>query len=294
MSTIQDTDLLLVNRGGVDYKITASDLKFYLDPKLPWEDYLDPILHLKNASQLVTFNGGDTIEGYDMSGNLVRTRGEIYPGEELVFLCKTDFNKYFFSEEGTWDFGELTNTSSVTDMSEMFYSAKNFNSDTIALFDTSNVENMKGMFKQAAKFNSDISGWDVSKCTDMSIMFDEANEFNQFINNWDVSSVTTMSSMFNNAWVYNQPLDNWDLTSCENIHHMFWYCNNFNQNISAWNTSNITDMEGALYGCWQFVQDLSEWCVDPEPLKRQFAKGSGIEKTPDKQPQWGTCPRGEN
>lgn len=34
MSTIQDTDLLVVNRGGTDYKVTAADLKdyFYLPP----------------------------------------------------------------------------------------------------------------------------------------------------------------------------------------------------------------------------------------------------------------------
>ena len=34
MSTIQDTDLLLVNRGGTDYKVTAKDLNDHLNPKV--------------------------------------------------------------------------------------------------------------------------------------------------------------------------------------------------------------------------------------------------------------------
>ena len=32
MSTIRDTDLLLVNRGGTDYKVTLSDLDLYINP----------------------------------------------------------------------------------------------------------------------------------------------------------------------------------------------------------------------------------------------------------------------
>ena len=35
MSTIQDTDLLLVNRGGTDYKVNAVDIKEYLTPQTP-------------------------------------------------------------------------------------------------------------------------------------------------------------------------------------------------------------------------------------------------------------------
>lgn len=34
---LQDTDLLLIYRGGIDYKITGADLKEYLNPKLPLE-----------------------------------------------------------------------------------------------------------------------------------------------------------------------------------------------------------------------------------------------------------------
>ena len=45
MSTIQDTDTLLVNRGGTDYKVNAVDLYEYFNPKPPWEG-ADGIYHV--------------------------------------------------------------------------------------------------------------------------------------------------------------------------------------------------------------------------------------------------------
>lgn len=293
---VEDTDLLLIHRAGNDYKVSGKDFKDYLAiPSIPpWETHFDPIIHLKNATERITFNGGMTTEGYDMDGNFVRSQGFIEPGEELVFLCGTDFNKLFFSEEGTWDFGELTDTSKVTDMSEMFIGCKDFNSDTVSLFDTSNVVDMNYMFNNCAKFNGDVTGWDVSKVTNLHKTFYGCEAFTRNINDWDVSKVTDFSSTFTDCYSFNQPLDKWQLTSAITIKQMFNMCNNFNQDIGAWDTSNITEMESAIYGAWQFTQDLSQWCVDPEPNNRTFAKGSGIEKQPDKQPQWGTCPRGEN
>ncbi len=51
----------------------------------------------------------------------------------------------------------------VTDMSEMFYEASNFNGD-ISNWDTSSVRNMSGMFDRASSFNQNIDDWDTSKC----------------------------------------------------------------------------------------------------------------------------------
>ena len=65
----------------------------------------------------------------------------------LQILIKIDIGK--------WD------TSSVTDMSNMFRYANNFNQD-ISKWDTLNVTNMKYMFLNANNFNGDIGGWDTS------------------------------------------------------------------------------------------------------------------------------------
>ena len=53
------------------------------------------------------------------------------------------------------------NTSNVTDMSNMFCNAKEFN-EYIGGWDTSKVTNMNRMFYGADNFNKDIGGWDTS------------------------------------------------------------------------------------------------------------------------------------
>ena len=74
----------------------------------------------------------------------------------------------------------------------------------ISNWDTSEVTNMRAMFFSANAFNQPIGNWDVSKVTDMSFMFKGAESFNQPIGNWDVSNVTNMNSMFYNT-SFNQP-----------------------------------------------------------------------------------------
>ena len=76
------------------------------------------------------------------------------------------------------------NTSEVTDMSELFFRARDFNQD-ISKWDTSNVVNMEGMFCHAKTFNQNISGWNTSKVTNMHAMFSYAEKFNQPIGIWD-------------------------------------------------------------------------------------------------------------
>ena len=60
----------------------------------------------------------------------------------------------------------------------------------ISNWDTSEVTDMSEMFYRALEFNLDISSWNVSNVTDMSAMFNSAKAFNQPIGNWDVSKVT--------------------------------------------------------------------------------------------------------
>jgi len=59
----------------------------------------------------------------------------------------------FNAEIGAWD------TSSVTDMSRMFYEATQFNSD-ISAWDTSSVTDMRAMFWKARSLQQDLSAWD--------------------------------------------------------------------------------------------------------------------------------------
>ena len=88
----------------------------------------------------------------------------------------------FNVDVSTWD------TSSVTDMSDMFPYATAFNQD-IGAWDTSRVTNMKQMFYRADAFNQDIGGWDTSSVTDMRKMFYGVDGFDQDLSSWNVDAV---------------------------------------------------------------------------------------------------------
>ncbi len=208
---INDSDFFLVNRRGVDYKITAAKLKDYLnaDPILPWEDHDGGIWHIKNATERIKLTRGPYV-AYDIDGSNQRLIIKVEPGEELVFLTGTSAAELFYYNDGNWDFGDLTDTSNVTNMSMLFRSAQNFNSD-ISNLNTSNVTDMSHMFSDAQVFNQDISNWDVGNVTSMDGMFEYAEAFNQDISGWDTSSVMDkqMDWVFLYAQAFNQDLSKW-------------------------------------------------------------------------------------
>ena len=86
----------------------------------------------------------------------------------------------------------------MTDMSDMFSDASDFNQD-LSKWDVSAVTDMADMFNGASAFNQDLSKWDVSAVTDMGYMFRDASLFNQDLSKWDVSAVTDMKCMFHGA-----------------------------------------------------------------------------------------------
>ena len=78
--------------------------------------------------------------------------------------------------------------SNVTEMSFMFYSARNFNQD-IGLWDVSNVTNMESLFVFAQSFNINISEWNVSNVTNMNSLFYNSTSFNQNLTKWCVNKI---------------------------------------------------------------------------------------------------------
>jgi len=152
----------------------------------------------------------------------------------------------------------FANTSSVTDMSNLFDGKSTFNLD-ISDWNTSNVTDMSFMFQSASVFNQDIGNWNTSNVTDMSFMFNGASNFNQSLNNWNISSVTNISAMFAAASVFNQPLNDWNTSSVTNMDNMFYSAIAFNQDIGDWDTSNITRMDQMFYGVIAFNQNIGSW-----------------------------------
>ena len=116
------------------------------------------------------------------------TQGYIVTVVTETLITKEELQQMIF------DNADLTNvdTSGITDMSELFVEATDFNQD-ISLWDVSSVTDMSGMFSYATSFNQDISGWDVSSVTNMNNMFADAASFNQDISSWSSHILETIS-----------------------------------------------------------------------------------------------------
>ena len=158
-------------------------------------------------------------------------------------------------------------TSSVTNMSELFYQSHKIPSQSsnlkfnIGNWDTSSVTNMSKLFNTNKDFNEDISEWDTSSVTTMESMFKEASTFEQYISKWDTSSVTTMESMFKKAYKFNSILDDWDTSSVTTMESMFEYANTFNHPLHKWDVSGVITMESMFESAKNFKQDIRMWTV---------------------------------
>ena len=100
----------------------------------------------------------------------------------------------------TWD------TSSVTDMRNMFQSTVVFNQN-IDNWNTASVTLIGGMFLNATAFNQDIGGWAISEVTNTVAMFKDATSFDQDLGGWDISSLTIATDMFDAVAVSTENYD---------------------------------------------------------------------------------------
>jgi surface protein len=137
------------------------------------------------------------------------------------------------------------NTASVTDMSYMFSSTAldgsgadtkkmNIESLDVSGLDTSSVTNMSHMFFLCSNSNLttlDVSGFDTSSVTDMSSMFACWRYNPSFLtalnlSGWDFSNVTTVNRMFDRceSVVVTFPTLRTDLSHIEDILYWFSHC----------------------------------------------------------------------
>ena len=144
----------------------------------------------------------------------------------------------------------LCNTGNVTNMSYMFYGAKNFNQPLH--FDTSNVTNMSRMFYDATSFNQPLN-FNTSNVTNMSFMFYHAISFNKLLQ-INTHNVTNMSWMFAYATSFNQPL-NFNTSNVTTMSCMFNHATHFNQPL-LFDTSNVKTIECMFYDAFSFNQPI--------------------------------------
>ena len=201
----------------------------------------DQIKPINMAEEIVNLpsGGGETIElSVTQNGTYVPDEGTTYSkvsvsvpqtaesGTVKALLdvtksCYQLFNNY----KGTDVDGLISysDTSSVTDMSYMFYDCSSLT--TIPQLDTSSVTKMSYMFNGCRSLTT-IKQLDMSKVTDMSYMFGSC------------SLLTTVPQL--------------DTSSCKNMNHMFYGCYQLTI-IPKLDTSKVTSMSGMFWNCFKLI-----------------------------------------
>jgi surface protein len=65
---------------------------------------------------------------------------------------------------------------------------------------------------------------------------------------------------------------------------MFSNCDIFNSDLSKWDVSNGEEFDGMFFNCKSFNADLSEWNTSKAVRWKGFARGSLLEKYPERIP----------
>ena len=229
----------------------------------PWYDHRDNITHIAFTAPIT---GGTYLTSlFSRLYRVTKIEGLAFFNTSSV----TDMSEMFSYtsalttlDVSTWD------TSKVTNMHSMFHLADSLTSLDLSAWDTSSVTNMANMFIDMGNLTAiDVSAWNTSKVTNMSGMFGmfvhASSKLTALdLSGWDTSNVTTMQSMF---WYMNGlialDLSAWDTSKVENMSRMFEGANGLTSlNVSTWDTSSVTDMSFMFINASGLTTlDLSGW-----------------------------------
>lgn len=176
-------------------------------------------------------------------------------------------------------------TSRITDMSDLFNDATEFNED-LSRWDVSRVTTMLSMFRNAESFtgesvasttsssSSSIDAtqlqqqeqqqankrhWQTANVTDMRMMFSGASSLitgdGLGLKYWDVSRVTTMNRMFQDATRFNGDVSRFDVAEVLDLTGMFQEANSLTRvNVSTWRVQRVRAMDYMFYGTQNLKQ----------------------------------------
>ena len=134
-------------------------------------------------------------------------------------------------------------TSSVTDMSSMFYNCSNLT--TVPVFDTRSVTNMTSMFDSCSNLTT-VPLFDTRSVTSMYNMFYNCSNLTT-VPLFDTRSVTSMGSMFSSCSnLTTVPL--FDTRSVTSMGSMFSSCSNLTT-VPLFDTRSVTNMGSMFSSC---------------------------------------------
>lgn len=144
-------------------------------------------------------------------------------------------------------------TSSVEDMTGMFFGCTMLPSLDVSNWDTSKVKKLDLTFGGCMSLTSlNVSNWDTSSVTSMNSLFFLCYELTSLdLSSWNTSNVETMEDMFYSCEsLTNLDITNFNTQKVNNMADMFSYCSSLTTlDVSKLNTSNVTDMYRMFSGC---------------------------------------------
>ena len=218
---------------------------------------------------------------------------------------KPNQTQYWFGqlkECSSFDVTKL-NTSNVSTMSNMFYSA-GYNAQSLTItgmenWNTENVTTMEKMFANigcnASSMNiGNISKWETKNVVTMYGMFDGAfrseastGSVNIDLSGWNVSKVTTMQLMFRGFAPYASKvslgdLGEWTVSSLTNASQMFESVGSYNDepayigDLTKWKTASLKNVSYMFLSSNTNSLDLSNWNVSNVTVWSGFSSNSNI------------------
>ena len=150
-------------------------------------------------------------------------------------------------------FSKDLDTSSCTDMQNMFYLCDSLTNLDIRYFNTDNVTNMSAMFASCFSLtNLDLSNFNTTKVTDISFMFTRCRDLQNInIDNFDTSNVTNIANMFSECKkLQSININNFNTSKVTNMNSMFDSCEKLEiLDLTGFYTSNVNDMKYMFRHC---------------------------------------------
>lgn len=144
-------------------------------------------------------------------------------------------------------------TSTVSDMSYMFFKTSSIETLDLTSLNTSNVTNMKAMFSGCMQLkNVDISNFNTINVTDMQQLFNGCKSLTNInLSSFNTSKVTNFYYMFNECNSLTEiNLSNFDTSSVTNMVGMFRKCTSLKKiNLSSFITNKVTNTYYMFLNC---------------------------------------------
>ena len=164
----------------------------------------------------------------------------------------------------------------ATKINLLFSGQANFDGKGIENWETGSVTDMSQMFVDARNFDGDISNWDVSSVTNFTNMFTRARAFNQDISGWTVSGAVpeTNDTCFDAGDTAANP------NTCRKrgFGGMFYDAPAFNQDLSSWSVSAYFTTSGAVRAGQIACGAAVEGALAQEPVAAPFSDNPGWER----------------